>query len=140
MTALTAARNTPQYGEGTEPPLIKLPIAASTKIYQGSMVAKNTSGLAVPASVDNTLIIVGRARRTYDNSTGAASAFLVEIERGVFYFASADVVAADVLKLCYALDDQTVSHTQGSSAAAGRIIDVDPSLGVAVSLGVLPSL
>lgn len=131
MAALTAPRNTlTRSGFLREPP-----VEGATKILQGSMVAINASGLAVPASTSTTLKVIGRAEATADNSAGAAAAIRVTVARGIFRFGNSsagDAIAlSDVTANCYAVDDQTVAKTNGTGtrSVAGRIFDVD-ALGV----------
>jgi hypothetical protein len=140
MTALTAPRNTARISDVNQISLFKAPIAASTKLYQGGIVCLNASGLAVPGSVSTTLKAMGVAQKTYDNSTGAASAFNIEARAGVFWFnsgTSGDAIAqANVGATCYIIDDNTVGLTNGTStrSVAGTIVDVDATLGVAVRI------
>lgn len=107
------------------------PVAASTKIYAGGMVAINTSSLAVPAAATATLKVVGVAEEAADNSAGSASDISVKYRKGIFKFknsASTDLIAlTDVNASCYAVDDETVAKTSNSNArpVAGVIRDVD---------------
>jgi hypothetical protein len=67
-----------------------------------------------------------------DNRTAVYSATkTIEVDRGVFLWANADaIVAADIGKLVYVTDDQTVNKTGGGqNIIAGSIVDVD-TLGV----------
>jgi len=129
MTALAAPRDTPRLGDEALPQLWKLPIDASVKIYAGSMCVIN-AGYVRPARASTTDLSAGVARQTYDNSSGSAGAFYVEVRRGVFGFgnsASTDAIAqADVGKVCYFVDDQTVAKTDGTGtrSIAGRIMSV----------------
>lgn len=138
MTALTAARNTPQLGTDPVVPVLAVLMAASAKVYQGGIVCLS-AGYGQAAAPGLGLIALGRARTTVDNSTGSAGAKTVEVERGIFQFANGDtIVQADVGKVCYLLDDQTVTKGDGGGAArclAGRIFAVD-SAGVWVEVGV----
>lgn len=124
MTALTVDRNTP-YQDGE---LISVPVAASTTIYAGSLVAANASGYAVPGSTATTLTALGRAEERIVNS-GTAGAVSVRIRRGKsFQFAndgSDAVVQADLGKSCYITDDQTVSHTSTGKSVAGKVTGLD---------------
>ena len=87
MTALSTSRVLRRSGsQAVSMRLKSAPVAASTIIYGGSIVAVNQSGYAVPASADPTLFVVGVAVATADNSAGAAADVLVDIERGVFSF------------------------------------------------------
>lgn len=127
MTALTAERDTKK----KEAEFRVFSVAASTKIYQGSLVALDANGRAVPGSTATTLKGLGRAEETVDNSAGAAGDKQISVRRGTFQFAnsaSADLIAAkDIGANCYIVDDQTVALTSGSStrSVAGIIHDVD---------------
>lgn len=124
MTALVQDRKTP-----TRPgDLFSRPVAASTKIFAGSLVAINASGFLVPGSVSTTLIVQGRAEEYVDNSAGGNGDASAQVRRGVFLYDNDGTVAlADVGKTAYIVDDQTVADNDGSSArsAAGVIEDVD---------------
>lgn len=127
MGALTASRNTAKRaGED-----FSFPVAASTKIFGGALVAINSSGYLTKGAVSTSLKCVGRADEYVDNSTGADGALSCRVSRGVFCFAnsaSTDLIArSDIGADCYIVDDQTVAKTSGSSARsiAGKIRDVD---------------
>lgn len=124
MTALAADRNTPYQ----DAELIAVPMAASTTIYAGSLVAANASGYAVPGSTATTLTALGRAEETVANA-GSAGDKSVLVRRGkAFQFAndgSDAVVQADLGKSCYITDDQTVSHTSTGKSVAGKVMGLD---------------
>lgn len=124
---LTADRNTLRRdGEG-----FSFPIAASTRIYAGSLVALNATGYLTRGAVATTLRAVGVAREQVDNSSGADGALNVPVLRGVFQFANSsagDLIArANIGSVCYIVDDQTVALTNGGAtrSVAGTIRDVD---------------
>jgi hypothetical protein len=115
------------------------PVEANTTIYLGSMVALNANGNAVPASSVAGLRIVGRAERTYlgvpgqdavnqssatipgsNLPAGAAGAISVICARGVFLYAvnDASIAQPQVGMLCFAVDDNSVSLSDGSGATA----------------------
>lgn len=122
MTALAANRNTVERANA----IFSFPIAASTKIYQGSIVCLNSSGLAVPGSTATTLKVVGRAEHLIDNSAGLASALQVDVKRGCFRFANGEsITLANVGATAYITDDQTVCTTATGKSIAGIIRDVD---------------
>ena len=133
-----------------------LALAASTKIYANSIVAKNASGYAVPASASTALVVVGRALSTVDNSAGSAGALSINVEQGCFDYAMASapnaLTNADIGAIVYAQDDQTVSKTnQGgtlpvagvflgtfvpaNSSTTRAIVQMGPSLLGSVGLG-----
>jgi hypothetical protein len=92
-----------------------MPVAASTTIYQGTLVALTLLGYLVPASADPTLRVIGRAEEYVDNSAGSAGAKKCRASRGIFGFANSSgtgaIVDLDVGRFVYAVDDSTVSRT-----------------------------
>ncbi len=124
--ALTKDRNTPMMdGE-----LLNVPVAASTKIFAGSLVAANATGFATPGAVATTLTYLGRAEEQVDNTTGANGDKTVNIRRGkAFKFKNhADAVTqAELGKVCYIVDDETVAKTNGTNtrSAAGIVVGID---------------
>lgn len=124
----TAARNT----EERPGDFVYLPLAADTKIFQGTLVARDAAGRAVPASDTAGLRVVGRAEQTVDNTGGDADALSINIKLGVFLFDnSADdpVLVAHVGKLAEVEADNTVAIDSTNHVTAGRIVEVS-SLGV----------
>lgn len=143
MTALTADKSViVADGEWLEYPEPPLTIAASTLIYQGAVVAVNTSGYVVPGSATNTLKVIGWSRGRVDNSAGSAGALPVPICRKPIRLvnsASTDAITnADVGELCYLVDDQTVARTSGGGdrPVAGRVRHVHATAGVLVEFDV----
>ncbi len=142
MTAAAEDRLTDE--KGTSPIarfLPPMPVAASTEIFQGTMVALNLSGYVVPVSADPTLRVLGRAEEYVDNSTGAAGAKTCRVKRGIFGFANSSstlaVTDAHIGRTCYAIDDQTVAirNAIGANPVAGRVYDVDADGQVFVEIG-----
>lgn len=127
MAALTADRPTPKR-DGRN---LSLPVAASTKIFAGSIVCVNASGWATKGITSTTLKAAGVAKEQVDNSAGANGDLKIEVARGVHQFANSsagDLIAlADIGSTCYIVDDQTVAKTNGTStrSAAGIVRDVD---------------
>lgn len=119
---------------------LAIPVAAATTIYQGSLVAVNTAGYAVPASATASLIVIGVAETAKDNSAGSAGDLSVVARRGAFYFANSSTTAAvsdaHVGRPCYAVDDNTVAiHSIDTSRPiAGIVLGVDDN-GVLVEVG-----
>ena len=127
MAALAAPRNTvARSGDLIEPP-----VKASTKIWQGGMVAIDAAGYAVPAGATAAHKVLGRAEDTFDNSSGANAAIKARVSKGVFRWnnsASGDLIAlTDIGASCYVVDDNTVAKTSdtGARPVAGIIFDVD---------------
>lgn len=127
MAALTQDRNTPRF----EGDLREAPVAASQMIHAGALIAVNAAGNVVRGAVATGLIGLGRAEERVDNSAGAAGAATVRYRPGTFRYAnsaSADAItAADIGKVCFIVDDQTVALTNGSStrSPAGAVEGVD---------------
>lgn len=105
-----------------------LPMAASAKIYQGTLFAKDSNGRAVRASDTAGLRVVGRAEETVDNSAGSAGDLSINGELGVFKFANSATNAltqADIGKHAVVEDDNTVASTATNKVNAGRVVAVD---------------
>jgi hypothetical protein len=141
MAALSAERNTVVLAGGALPENLSFPIKDNVKIYKGALVVLDAGYLA-PGRVATTLVAVGRAEQTVDNTIvgHAAGLFQVETKQGVIKFANStagDLIAqADVGAVCFIVDDQTVAKTNGSASrsAAGKVVRVD-SDGVFVKIG-----
>lgn len=147
MTALDRGRDTRQIaGPINASALVarSFPIAAATTIWAGSMVATNASGYAVPASAVGALKVWGRAEKTVANTVaagyGSAGQLSIDVMPGVFSYADGAgggaITIADVGKLCYASDDQTVNKGDGAGLypLAGRIEGLDGTQ-IKVALG-----
>lgn len=145
MTATTVSIRTPDKGDApiarSLPPM---PVAASTTIRQGVMVALNLSGYLVEASADSSLRVIGRSEEEVDNSAGSAGALTCKVKRGVFGYANGTSTQAisdiHVGRPCYALDNQTVvlRNPTGDYPYAGRVYDVDSDGLVYVEFGGTP--
>lgn len=124
--ALTAERDTYQrLNQYTS-----LTVASNSIIYAGALVCVNSSGLAVPAADSSGFAVIGRAEATADNRGVLYSATkTIKVARGTFRWANADAIAvADIGKIVYVTDDQTVNKTGGGqNIIAGTVVDVDAS-------------
>lgn len=132
MAALTNVRDTSELGGK----YIALPVKGATAIYQGSIVAVDATGYAIPGKKATGLKAAGRAEETVENKGGDGEA-VIRVARGVFIFensTSGKITAAEVLGPCYIEDDQTVTKTATSASVAGLVIRVDDE-GVAVEMG-----
>ena len=125
--ALTADRNTP-HKDGE---VISVPVAANAKIFGGALTVANATGFAAPGSVATTLTYLGRAEEYVDNTGGADGAKSVTIRRNkAFKFknhAADQIVQADLGKVCYIVDDETVAKTNGGAtrSAAGKVVGIE---------------
>lgn len=131
MPALTEGRLTPrrdgEYREG--------PVAASTTLFAGAMVMREADGFLSQGRTATGLVGVGVAEKLADNSAGADGDIQARYRTGIFRMANsaaADAITlAEIGDVCFAVDDQTVAKTDGTSSRspAGIIEDVD-TLGV----------
>jgi len=136
MAALTTERDTIEIANGSK--YLALPVKGSTTIYQGSLVAIDANGYAIPAKKAASLMAAGRAEETVSNTGGDGEA-TVRVTRGVFVFentytAANKITAAHMFKPCYMEDDQTVTALSTGSSVAGLVVRVDDE-GVAVEVG-----
>ena len=127
MSALTSERNTTQQRGETRVE----PLAAAVKVWKGGILMRNAAGFVTKAAPAAGCIGLGRAEATADNGAGLAGAVSVEYRAGVFGFANSggpDAIArADIGKLCYIVDDQTVAKTNGTAtrSPAGIVDSID---------------
>lgn len=131
MAGLSASRNTPAMGAGAIPVRTSYPIAASTKVYKGSLVCLNSGGYLVPGDQSAALVAVGMCDQDYDNSSGGNAAAQIECIQGVFRWDNGNsITLSSVGSLLWVVDDHTVSSSSsGATAAAGTCYAVD-SIGV----------
>jgi len=136
MAALTADRAT----KTSEQPLLRdLPVAAGVTIYNGAMVAVDSSGYARPARTSTTDTVIGvNVNGTVDNSAGANGAVNVRVlcAGHVAYFVNnaGSITGNQIGKDVFAVDDQTVDATNGTNTRvrAGKCFSVDATNGVGV--------
>ena len=146
--ALSANRSTLKMPpEGVIPDLSYVPVAASTKIYQGGLVCLDANGRCIvpPTSGGVGKFCIGRSEVLADNSSGAAGAISATVRSGAFKWAnslSGDAITqAHLGWTVYAVDDQTVALTDGNGtrAIAGKVCQVDTD-GVWVVSGFITGL
>lgn len=134
MAALSNIRDTNEVGGR----YLSLPVKGKTTIYQGSLVAVDANGYAIPAKKAEGLTAAGRAEETIINQGGDGET-VIRVCRGVFVFANTATAAnkvgtAHILRPCYMEDDQTVTALSTGASVAGQVIRVDDE-GVAVEVG-----
>jgi hypothetical protein len=125
-TALTVERDTPARANQ----YVSLTVKSNVIIYAGSLVCVDSSGLANPAADTSGFAVVGRAEATADNrGVNYSATKTIKVARGVFRWGNGDVIAAaDIGKIVYVTDDQTVNKTGcGQNIIAGTVVDVDSS-------------
>jgi hypothetical protein len=118
MAAAAAARE----AQRTDGKLKSVPVAASTKVYKGTLVAINSSGYAVPAADTANFKLAGVAYETVDNSSGANGDKSVRVEKsGEFEMNGSGLAQGDLGKEVYVTDDntvQTAANTNGMKVGA----------------------
>jgi hypothetical protein len=111
--------------------VVQYPVAASTVIYDGTLVALNGSSYAAPLAVGKKFVGINVGGKV-DNSAGAAGALSVQVRRRcmaeltVAGFTSREQHGAPV----FASDDNTFTLTQGAPGATvfvGRIVEYKAS-------------
>ena len=127
MAALTSDRNT----IAREGDTLSGPVAADARIFAGALLMRTVAGHLAPGAAVATAIGAGRADIGADNTGGSGGAIAVDWRRGTFRFensgGSDTITVADIGKLCYIVDDQTVAKTDNSAARspAGVVEDID---------------
>jgi predicted RecA/RadA family phage recombinase len=118
--------------------LIENPVAASVVIFKGSIVMGNATGYLAPAAALLNATMAGIAYEKADNANGLAGDVNCKLLReGLFELAGAGFTQADIGKVVYASDDQTVSTTQGTNeVAVGKIAQVVSATSVFVDIEV----
>ena len=97
-----------------------LPVAATTKIYQGSAVGDNAAGYARALVAGDPFR--GFAVKQADNTTGAAGDINVNVyHEGQIQLAVTSLAITDVGKYVYASDDNTFSLTESTGTYIGRV-------------------
>ena len=128
-----AALSAPRLAAERTPRRRRLPVAGAVAIWQGAMVALS-GAVAVPASANPALRMLGVAEATADNRLGASGALSIDVSNGCWAFdndAVDPVTLADLGNPCFASDDHTVSRTAGvvngsaTKPQAGVVFDVD---------------
>lgn len=139
MTALaadkTSALNRMRAGGYTRTIIGKL--AAATTIYKGALCAVNAAGYIVPASDTAGLVVVGIAQSQVVNA-GAAGAAEIAMVTGVWKFANhgaALVAQANMHRVVYVQDDQTVRGTGGTNSIIAGVCELIETDGVWVYVG-----
>ncbi|MBU9231436.1 hypothetical protein DN523_29255 [Burkholderia multivorans] len=127
MSATTQDRNTP-YIDGE---IVGVPVKANTVIRAGVIVCASAAGLAVEGSTAANLTYLGRADQYVDNSTGADGAKTVQVRRLKAFkwenLGTDAVTQAQLGKVCYVADNQTVAATDGAGtrSKAGIVVGID---------------
>ncbi len=119
----------------------KFVLKTSTACYKGGMAVIDTStgGVVKPAAGGASQVFIG----FFAESVGSGTGQTVDVELGrmvtAYWLENTDtgntVAATDLGKVCYLLDDQTVTmSTAGSATKAGRVWGIGTRNGVACAL------
>jgi hypothetical protein len=130
MTQLTQGRLTPRRN-GDQ---VGHPVAATTMLFVGCLLALNATGFAVPATAAGGTV-VGVNECDIDNTNGVDGDAQASARRGVFAFnnsATHAIARADIGAPAFVEDDNTVAKT--GTAVAGVIVDITDE-GVWVDVG-----
>lgn len=103
-----------------------LPVAASTRLYGGTLVFITAAGFADDDTASGLNGFAGVNLDDVDNSAGSAGDLVAEFStEGDFVFPSSGLSQANVGDIAYASDNYTVSPTPGaSSVPIGRIVGI----------------
>ena len=113
----------------------KFTLAASNAAYKGGIACIDLStGRVERGHVETDLFYIGVFAET-KASSASEQQVLVNLQREViayWFINGSSIDDTDIGSLCYIDDDQTVSTTASGKSYAGRIWDVDTTLGVLV--------
>jgi hypothetical protein len=135
-----AALGSPRWAPNKTIRTMQFPLAGSATAYQGGMCGANTStGLVAPATNASNVINIGQFAESNNNSASTLSSYVnVELAREIDCFwydnatGGAAVVASNLFSNVYIQDDHTVTTTTGAGIVAGRVWQIDSSLGVLI--------
>lgn len=113
---------------------LKLPVAATTHLYEGCLSFVDASGNAVATTNSGANKLAGMNVEEVDNSGGSAGDKLIELLREVVQLEGSGFTDADVGKLAYVSDNFTVTLTAAGNTFAGPIVKVISSTKVMVDL------
>lgn len=131
MAATTTDRNTPALYIQRE--LSPVPLATGAVIPAGVIVCLNAAGEAVNGSDTAGLIAWGRSAHRADQTAGDTQ---IVCERGVFLWGNnaGAIVAADVGKLAFIVDNQTVTDAATTNNIGVGYIEEVTAAGVAIAM------
>lgn len=114
------------------------PVAASTRIYEGTLVFLNVSGYADDDTASGANPFAGLAIKEADNSAGGAGDIKVEVwQEGTFLLTGTGFTQASVGQNAFATDNYTITAAPSASGVKiGRIEEYVSSTQVYVSIDV----
>lgn len=122
-----ATKDVPRDYEDGNAAEYEVPMAATSTIYEGSVVGA-TSGFARALVAGD--VFQGFAARKCVNAGAAGAALAVVHRRGVARVALASAAATDLGASIYASDDSTFTKTSSSNTLIGKVIRVDVAAGM----------
>lgn len=144
--ALSATRRTLKVGGYPIPDkAIERAVYNGVTLYKGGMISGASNGRLVPAGNANaTTQVLGvllEVSAVDETVTGnAAGTETARLTLGTFWFDNSagddEIAEANLYDVCYAVDDETVALSDGNGTRlpAGIVMNVDSTLGVAVSI------
>lgn len=125
--AITNSRYVTQVGTLDDETLM-MSVAANKKIFNHALVVKNTDGTCESATTATGKLAIGFCVKEVDNTGGASGDKVVRIRTGVSMMmmnsaAADEITSADIGKVVFIVDDNTVAKTNGSNtrSAAGVV-------------------
>ena len=115
-------------------------VLEAVEIFKGSMVFLTAAGYATPIMAAG-LVLRGIAQEYKDNTDGASGDVRIKTMQGVHEFknsaSSDELTKADLEKVCYVVDNQTVAKTDGGGtrAVAGVLVSLSPGGAPRVRVG-----
>jgi hypothetical protein len=121
---------------GKQPSLRDVPLKSGYKVYSGAIVViQQSTGYGRPAFSGTGCVAMGVAQKTIDNSStgtlpGAnADGLACPVKSGGIFGPFANdsgtaVAITDRTKVCYLLDDNTITMSSSSASVAGIVADV----------------
>ena len=137
MAALSSQANI-RSRQGKIPNLRDVPLKAGYKVYAGAIVViQQSTGYGRPGFSGTGCVAIGVAQTTLDNSStgtlpGANTdgGLVMPVKSGGIFGPFANdtgtpVAATDRTKVCYLLDDNTITMSSSSASVAGIVQDLD---------------
>lgn len=115
-----------------------LPVAASTRLYEGTLAFIDSNGRAAATTGSGANDFAGVVKEEVDNSSGAAGAKSVELhQQGVFHLVGSGFTQADVGKDCWATDNYTIVVADTTNAVKiGKVVGYISATVLAIAIDV----
>jgi hypothetical protein len=131
--AAAADRTTPCRHPEAARFLVSYPVATGVTIYKGTLVMI-LAGYANPAADTAGGIVVGVAEEHVANAGADGAVRILVGSANAWFLANSGIVAADVGKIAYVSDDQTVSDATGTNGVVAGVIEELETGGVWVNV------